>query len=522
MNHRNYQTNPFPIPNRKKTRLMSLPKTNPIRSRPVPLSRMHSLHHSVCGILPDMRMLAAAILFAATLAAQDDSLGELASRARAAPPEFAADLLIQLAGRSESPVERRIEWLEDAFRLAAVARRKMPAAPDMGAGLFQFTSNLLERPRISQHPGLDTLTLQSRAVEGLLPLDRERAMILFRSIPLAEPAPSSTCDASTGDLTAYYLAAEAAYKKGFTAEERADGRDLDFLIALVSGSKSSAGLGGIMNFFRLPLDDAAYQRLLSAFTTALRVTRAEDSIFGVNITNALIQVIDRAQEHRASVFPLLAAVREFLVRSLSGARCAPPLPPDAAMPMEAEWFNDTLLSYGGNDTAQIRPIEAREVQPREPRANAALSVARPSEDAAGLAESARRLGAQPKGDRGAPPFEDTVRDLLRQINQWRRDHSEPETLYVTMAAGMYRQIATIVTSDTLRRAAIRDHLDLLRRTPLREQVPQAWATEVDDLLSAVQVNDVDLDWFREELRASGDPVMPLLMECRELLAMPKI
>jgi len=461
-------------------------------------------------------------LFAATLAAQDDALAELANRARAAPPEFTADLLIQLAGRSESLVERRIEWLEDAFRLATVARRKMPAALDMSVGLFQFTADPTARPRISQHPGLDTLTLQSRVVEGLLPLDRERAMILFRSIQLAEPSTSSTCEASNGELTTYYLAAEAAYKQGFTAEERADRRDLDFLIALVSASKSSAGLGGIMNFFRLPLDDVAFQRLLSAFASALRSARAEDSVFGIPITNALIQVIDRAQEHKASVFPLLAAVREFLVRNLSGARCAPPLQPGATLPSEAEWFNDTLLTYGGNDTAQIRPIEAREVQPAETRANAALRVERPSPDAAGLAETVRRLGAQPKGNRGAPQFEDTVRELLRQVNQWRREHTEPENLYVAMAAGMYRQIAAVVTSDVLRRAAIRDHLDLLHRTPLREQSPEAWATEVDGLLSTLQVNDLDLVWFREELRTSGDAVMPLIMETRELLAMPRI
>jgi len=45
---------------------------------------------------------------------------------------------------------------------------------------------------------------------------------------------------------------------------------------------------------------------------------------------------------------------------------------------------------------------------------------------------------------------------------------------------------------------------------------------VDGLLSTVQVNDLDLVWFREELRTSGDAVMPLIMETRELLAMPRI
>ena len=341
--------------------------------------------------------LAAAVLFSATLVAQDDPLGQLAGRARAAPPEFAADLLIQLAGRSEAGAERRAEWLEDAFRLAGVVGKKMPAGLDLGIGMYQFNGDPSGR-RTASHPGLDMLTLQSRAVVELLPLNRERAMILFRAIEQTQPP--STCEAIPGDLSAYYTAVEAVYK-GFTAEERAGGRDVDFLIAAVVGLKSTAGLGGSMNLFRLPLDDAAFQRLLTAFTTALRTMPGADSSFGVNITNSLIQVIDRAQERKISVFPLLAAVRELLVRSLSSARCPLPLLPGAAMPMEAEWFNDTLLSYGGSDTAQIRPIEAREVQPTETRSNAAVNVNRQSADSAHLTDAVKRLGAAPKEDRGS-------------------------------------------------------------------------------------------------------------------------
>jgi len=463
-----------------------------------------------------MRVLAAAVLLAATLFAQDDPLGQLAGRARAAPPQFAADLLIQLAGRSEVPRDRRMEWLEDAFRLAGVARRKMPVGMDIGSGLYQFTGDPSAQ-RLASHPGLDMLTLQSRAVDGLLPLNRERAMILFRAIEPAE-APS-TCDAMAGDLSVYFATVEAAYK-GFTAEERADGRDVDFLITAVAGLKSAAGLGGSMNLFRLPLDDAAFQRLLGAFTTTMRTVH--DSDFGAGLTNSLIQVIDRAQERKISVFPLLAAVREFLVKSLSSARCPLPLLPGATMPTEAEWFNDTLLSYGGTDTAQIRPIEPREVQPTETRASAAANMIRQSADSAHLTDAVKRLGATQRTDRGSPQFEDRVRELLREVSDWRRDHDEPEALYVTIAAGVYRQLASTVTSEGLRRAAIHEHLDLLHRTPLREQEPQVWAAEMDALLSAVRVTDLDLEWFRAELGSTGDPVIPLYLECYELLARPRI
>jgi hypothetical protein len=275
-----------------------------------------------------------------------------------------------------------------------------------------------------------------------------------------------------------------------------------------------------MNLFRLPLDDAAFQRLLAALTTALRTV--SDSSFGAGITNSLIQVINRAQERRISVFPLLAAVREFLVKSLSSARCPLPLLPGATMPMEAEWFNDTLVSYGGTDTAQIRAIEPREVQPTETRASAAANVNRQSADSAHLTDAVKRLGATQRADRGSPQFEDRVRELLREVNDWRRDHDDPEVLYVTIAAGVYRQLASTVTSEGLRRAAIHEHLDLLHRTPLREQEPQVWAAEMDALLSAVRVNDLDLDWFRGELGSTGDPVIPLYLDCYELLARPRI
>src|SRR5258706_418799 len=119
-----------------------------------------------------MRVAASLVLTAVCFAqSPKDPLRTLADTAMAAPPELAADLLIRIA---ESPKVTdkafKIELLEWAFALAPSAKFKIRLWGTFGRG--STTDSDTGALFAALMDGLDTLSLQSRVVRAMLPLDR--------------------------------------------------------------------------------------------------------------------------------------------------------------------------------------------------------------------------------------------------------------------------------------------------------------------------------------------------------------
>ena len=151
--------------------------------------------------------------------------------ALSAPPEFAADGLLQLVeSRKVEDRETAAALLQQAFDLAAAARfqvaRKaaVPLSGDSRQGVLAKAYAL----------GLDAVSLQARAVTGMTPLDKKRARIMLQSMVKPE-LPPLTCD----DLLLYdpgplYRALATVEQTAFTAAERAKEDHVSLLLEYVS------------------------------------------------------------------------------------------------------------------------------------------------------------------------------------------------------------------------------------------------------------------------------------------------
>jgi hypothetical protein len=116
--------------------------------------------------------------------------------ARAAPPEFAADVLIKLVELDLVPdFTTRCDLLKEAFRIAVGAQGKVGQRWIRSAGPFASVARL---------QGLDHVSLRSRAVRGLLKVDPQAAVAFFDDIDLPLEPLSDCSQPYVYDLTLYY------------------------------------------------------------------------------------------------------------------------------------------------------------------------------------------------------------------------------------------------------------------------------------------------------------------------------
>jgi len=150
----------------------------------------------------------------------------LVDLARAAPPEFTADALLRIVEQGKFlDKDARIDLIEDAFRSASAA--KFQVRMDGLPGTTTDTSSgSLSRAYALK---LDALSLESRAVRDMLPLDPVKARRMFGEI--ARPMlPALTCDdALFYDLSDFYQALSVVVNGSFSQKERAKDDHLNFL-----------------------------------------------------------------------------------------------------------------------------------------------------------------------------------------------------------------------------------------------------------------------------------------------------
>ena len=104
------------------------------------------------------------------------SISDLAS---AAPPEFTADALLRIVESGALPDQKaRRELVEHAFQLAASAKFPVRMVGVTGTTTDTASGSLNQAYALK----LDVLSLQSRAVRDMLPLDPLKARELFGQI----------------------------------------------------------------------------------------------------------------------------------------------------------------------------------------------------------------------------------------------------------------------------------------------------------------------------------------------------
>ncbi|BDC51469.1 hypothetical protein F183_A37850 [Bryobacterales bacterium F-183] len=147
-----------------------------------------------------MTVVLVCTLLAQAIPQGPDPISILVDQVRSTPPEVQADLLIRIASRPKAGSRKaRVAMLEEAFQVAAGAQEKWPLRQFNGG-----TDSLSGATRRAFARGIDTMSLQSRAVTALTDLDRDRAVELASSIVVSEVALRSCGDWFTYDFSHLY------------------------------------------------------------------------------------------------------------------------------------------------------------------------------------------------------------------------------------------------------------------------------------------------------------------------------
>ncbi len=486
---------------------------------------------------------------AETEAPPKDPIRMLADTAMAAPPELAADLLIRIA---ESPkvVDKafKIELLERAFALAPSAKFKLRLSGTFGRGMS--TDSDAGVISAALRDGLDTVSLQSRVVRDLLPLDRAKAMALFSAVPPLA-IPKLTCkDAMTYSADEYYRMIQAVFQHGFTAKEQKDGKDVDLVRSTLARMSSPSELDMASFLILMPALAPHFEVLLATGTGALQQMQADDRTFSVEARGAFIQRFEAlrraAAERHIPAYSLAEALRAYLVRHLGAARCADSIDPQGLGAVTArvvQYFNGELVPGAAASGAQLRPITPEEVTPSrvEGRAEVFVYWETPrtkkllmdlkqlrfgsEEQQAENNKKARRsdglshfLTTEQRSERA---WETSVREYLKDVQRWNSDHEESEANYFHMTSIIYHGLLELIPARDLKTDVLRSYLSFLAGSPLRRESPPEWYLQLRRILNDMtDQTPEDRAWIRDEIRASGEVVMSVLIDM-ETLAPPK-
>lgn len=261
-------------------------------------------------------------------------LHELAGLARALPPEFAADVMLQVADRLGAPHRnKKRELLEDAFVAAGNAREPMPRRPVMPDPVLDAAYS----------QGLDRLTLQARAVRQMHGFDPKLALEYFQRLA-QPPRDKLTCaDRWVWDSSPYWETAAAI---------------------------AAPDLRGVVSPLEIGPAAKAYRELKrppAELLTGIDRLSGDDRAFAYAARSAprdLETLAIDAKRAGVDPAPVLDTLAGYLRRHLAAARCADTAE-NARVAAEsfAVYFNTRLRTAGYLSARELLPIREDEIAP---------------------------------------------------------------------------------------------------------------------------------------------------------------
>jgi len=458
--------------------------------------------------------LPALILLPALAAAAGPSLEiqSVIDLAQGAPPEIAADALIRIAALDQLPKERRVDLLEQAFGLAPFAPQpyKRRSALARAIGPAGFLNRVYEQD-------LDTLSLQLRAIEGLLPLAPQKARQLFLGIAPVILPQLSCDDFLVYDIDRFYAVLERVAAQTFSAKEVREEEPAKFLVGYLASVGSAAQVAGAARLVAGSAGtDAEFQSLVTSFAGALgRISSDSRSfLYGANAAAADIQKLaEQSQRRRMSPQVVLEAYRQFLANHLAGAPCADngKVVWSATAAGVATYFNDHLA------IPPLPPIDVSALSP--PTTDGELKGLKWCEDSEcrSIHEQYQTLVLGQAGafkqnrEREQTEWQSKARDFLDSMAGWTQSTGLTPVEYFREKIAMFSEFLIVVPNGPTREFVLQSMLAFLRQTQLPPENRPEWVLPISQLAGRVRLSPADWNQTADDLRRANDSVIALAM-----------
>jgi hypothetical protein len=371
------------------------------------------------------------------------SISDLAS---AAPPEFTADALLRMveSGKLADRKARR-ELLEHAFQLAVSAKFAMRMQAVRGATTDTESGSLSQAYALE----LDVLSLQSRAVRDLVPLDSAKARDLFAQIVKPALGPLTCDDALVYQPSEFYLAVSAVANGAFTPREKAKEEHLNFLLEYLGQASSPLQIAPLSTVVQsATITEAQRQLLWTRLASFVENLQADDR----SSSAALTEISDTRGE----------AFAEKLRQKSHECQNAPKL--------ENYWQSATAkqLLEGGKklrETLNVTPT----------------------------VEWQRQLS-----------------DYLNLIADWTQDSAESDAVFYHEKCLVYTSLLDLVSGPQSDRI-LADYVDFVSNSDLYQQSPAEWFVEPHTVLTRAETDFARYPKVLEAYQRSGNPVLELVV-----------
>jgi hypothetical protein len=333
---------------------------------------------------------------------------------------------------------------------------------------------------------LDGLSLQSRAVRDMLPLDSAGARRLFTEIPRPMLAPLTCDDALYYDVSDFYQALNVVVNGAFNPKERAKEDHLNFLSDYLGQASSPlelapmaqviegvtatapqrqglwARLGGLLE--NMQMDDRSWSASLPA-VNSLNVPELQASLDKF-----------RQRSHGCesdSTIPATAATRD---AAKSPATAAPPAKKATTPKVDSYWQSTN---------SQQLLIPGKKL--RFDKNNVPLSEA----------------------DRSTPAYQQQVTDYLNQLAGWSADQEVTEADYYHEKCTVLLSLIELVPSGPESDTIIADYVDFVSTSNLYRESLVEWYVEPQALLERFRPGNPMRSKLLDAFQRSGNPVLNL-------------
>jgi hypothetical protein len=431
---------------------------------------------------------------------RDPIIEVFAADAAALPPEFAADVMIRLAGsaRVADPAWRR-ELLDEAFMRAYGAQEPyrrssgQPIPPDSRQGA-QFLALATAMTRVS---------LQVRASQLMAFSDPARARELFEWIEL-NLSPGVCEDPLVPAVDEYYSALSLIARTTFGADRAEALRFLELYLWRAHLPSEIPAVARALERFRPRPDEAAYFEVL--FRMILEAGSADARGFSSSALDIVSRTADLQQAHRIlgiSGGHLMDTLRSYLITRLRSPRCSD----STSESLTPSTFNAALRRIDVDDVKPIGPDEAR---PSRMLGIARLDSYWQTPEARRLHDDAIRLkGAGsvpvPLKTRQTARWREQAERLLVDVEQWNGAHEPAAPDYFYQKSVLFIWLLDLMPQSTVRTRTVRALVDFMRRSDIDRDRRALWFAILNRILEMARGPQ-----RRELLAALEDSHHPIL------------
>ncbi|HSB76682.1 MAG TPA: hypothetical protein VLC12_13585 [Terriglobales bacterium] len=366
--------------------------------------------------------------------------------------------------------------------------------------------------------GLEALTLQSNAVQAMLPLNAARALRLFQEIEPPHLTDPGCASAFTPNLDIYFQTAALLFQRAFTAAQRGKGEDELLLQQIIGSLEAPAQVPDAVELLgALKLKAGERRELLALLSARLpNVSRSDREYSGAE--RELVEAIGRIQASDAAL--LLPALRAYIVRHAGGRRCSDNLP-KGTMDDSAEAFN-RLAAKLDPTHSRYQPISPEEGKPSGDDGTYQRTTYGRSEPSQAINGALRWLthgdrvrDGQPVrwtlAERSTPKwlrrFDDTF-ELVHDLKE--SDEPSPEAFFC-MKSNALTILASLAPPGDRRDAAMQEYREFLEESYPSIENRNLWFTMVRHMIYTARfsADSEERAWILDELARSPNPVISL-------------